>query len=149
MRDLDNRLKDPNIISEAEIILFFESMSNFNESNEIIEMDPHTHVYTSTNKGHPDWVKQRLDIASKMGSCALCGKNPCGDRTTMALVTIRPVGNVEFIRGICEDCKSSTIGQSKMKIYYRSFIALWRGIYNQHIMIEGGSIFSMTQGLYP
>ena len=81
---------------------------------------------------------QLFDITTKEASCGLCGKLPCGPGTTMLLATVRAGGAITILEGVCNECRPSTIGQSDLKIHYRSYLAQKTGPLRRLLMVENG-----------
>ncbi len=136
-------------MSDAECRWFFDSEvgPQYTGLREIVEKDPLTLAVSSTVGGQdPRWYDQCLRLAGQ-GDCCLCGKHPCGDTATKALISFEPsVG--EMIWGICAECKASTVGQSKERVLYRAWYAQFeKKIRPEHRGVMHGNFVVGKEGL--
>jgi hypothetical protein len=118
-------MKDPNSMSESDIQSFFNRQEAWepNETRAVIEKDPRTlEVSSSLQEDDPALCEMCLDAASD-SSCCLCGQHPCSKAPTKALLTIKPSKRQFCCWGICAECSASTIGESKLKLFYRAWFS--------------------------
>lgn len=134
-------MKDPNTILENEILIELAKVSAPGEIRQIIDKD----LAPPVSEVSKDDYFKRIDTFLKIAagaSCSFCGKLPCGNDSTMALLTIRDGGKILLLEGVCNNCKTTLIGQSPLRIHYRALVASNSGIVKRVLVIQNGKVMA-------
>ena len=84
-----------------------------------------------------DWAGSNspiLTIVRKETYCALCGKLPCGEDTTLVLNASNDGGKSILLEGVCSSFKPLTKEQSELKIHYRSYLTSQRDLPKRYVV---------------